>query len=1730
MRKNLHLIGKLCLCASMITSSAAAATPIMAAELETGTWSLHGASLLKTEDNAAYVSFASGQKARIAFLSDTIFRIDVEEADAEFAEYPKAMSSTHTTKMTAKSEDEFKAEKLVKAEASTADGVITISGGEAVITIDQETSIMAAHKKDGTLLWKEAAPLSFDGTQTVQSLETGEDEYFYGGGQQNGFFSHKNRKILIENKSTWVSGGVSSPNPFYMSTNGYGAMRNTFQPGSYDFHSTALLEHDENRFDSYYFVGDGLKDVLEGYVELTGNPLLLPKYAFYQGNANCYNREGQSLIVDGIQRAKEYQDHDMPVGWFLPNDGYGCGYGKSTDADENISELREFVEKAKEYGFVSGLWTENDLDKLDREVANGGSQMIKTDVAWVGDGYSFGLNAVRQAFEGIENNSDNRGFVVSVDGWAGTQRYAGLWTGDQTGGNWEYIRFHIPTYIGASLSGNPNVGSDLDGIYGSGDVISTRDFQWKAFTPIEINMDGWTTGAEKNPWYHGDPYESINRMYLKLKSSFMPYTYTYAKEAHDTGTPMIRGLLLEYPEDPFTWTNQTQYEYLWGENLLVAPVYEDVQMDENGNDIRNNIYLPDENQVWIDFFSGKQYQGGQVLNSFDAPLWKLPLFVKNGAILPRDEENNSDLFRDKGGDRIYEVYPAGETEFTQYDDDGMTQDYKEGASSTTHITSSAPASQEKGTAVITVEKTSGSFDGMVNERGTQFIVNVSEKPEAVEASIGGASAALQEVTSREAFEAAESGVWFYDEAYNMNHYATEGSDFANVEMITGPKVFVKTHKTDTTENEVRLTVKGFINAQAAVINEADQEIKAEDVPLLTAEASDSVITLSREENEAHDYSLIIDGNTAAPYNNVTSPFRHDSLNPDEEHTYQLVASNTKFEQAGPVQRFTTAADPYKNVVNGITVQTNSQYGGNVGGYPAFYAVDGDESTLWYTNWDDPVTYSGTKWIIMDLHDAYELDQLEYFNNGTAQIKNHEIQVSLDGVNWKTVEQSVWERKAENRIFTDLSGARARYVKLISYDKHHNSCNEIHIYKKDGSSAFNPGSSQKNETITEADLTFLENYMGTSAAETGGAWMQSEPGDINYNNEIDAYDLAFTMSQRGLEPDNRRAGGKLSVSLDKTSLKAGETATLTVTGSGLKDIYAFGGRLTLGADTLSAVEITSALTGDAAEMKDFSKVQSGSKDYVLAASFDGAHAGLQGDHTLMTLNIRAKGDVNLDIQEFVPMVISTGLDCRLALGDSTVDLRTLENLVAAAAMDTSAYTADSQNVYNKALEAANAVLDNPEATQEELDQAALDILDAVHQLERKDLTRSGVLTVLTDWISEKAPEAGYTQANLDKLLAVVADAQSVALFEGDNPESVDAAIRELTEKLAGVPDAEGTDTASKILLQDFAASFVKDEAGSYTEDSLNALDAAGKTADFGKIADALCALEPVAHTDRAQLKTFLNMMDVLEPETAEWNDHLMEIQTSASAAHANENAGQEDLDAHTSRVHEALVSLLGEPAGRLRDALDTLVKNASALDLEHKTPASKSALEEALDQAKAALEDEAASQDELENAYTALKAAINGLQDQPEANKSDLGALIEKAEGINESLYTKDSVDALKKALDEAKAVFGNEAADQDQVDAAAESLQKAIDALEKNPEGTDKPENPEKPDEGNKPSKPGTEKPGNEKPGTEKPGSDKPGTTTKKPATSAATGSMAALFGTLSSAAMLLSLKRRNRK
>lgn len=114
-------------------------------------------------------------------------------------------------------------------------------------------------------------------------------------------------------------------------------------------------------------------------------------------------------------------------------------------------KLDSTVKELRKRGFYTGLWTENGVDKIATEVGKYGTRLCKLDFAWVGPGYKYALDGCRAAYNGIENNSNSRGFVWSVMGWAGTQRYSVVWSGDQKG-NWEYIRFHIPTVIGSGLS------------------------------------------------------------------------------------------------------------------------------------------------------------------------------------------------------------------------------------------------------------------------------------------------------------------------------------------------------------------------------------------------------------------------------------------------------------------------------------------------------------------------------------------------------------------------------------------------------------------------------------------------------------------------------------------------------------------------------------------------------------------------------------------------------------------------------------------------------------------------------------------------------------------------------------------------------------------------------------------------------------------------------------------------------------------------------------------------------------------------------------------------------------------------------------------------------------------------------------------------------------------------------------------------------------------------------
>ncbi|MFD8732645.1 NPCBM/NEW2 domain-containing protein [Streptomyces sp. NPDC059611] len=673
---------------------------------------------------AVYRLSAGPAEARVSFVSEETFRIELAP-DGDFTDptgddivLPRGKAPRTRWK-----------DRGDRYELST---------DEVTLRAYKKPLRFALHRADGSRIWSEAKGLSWTGDTTVQTLARGAGEQFYGAGMQNGRgnTSHRDKTVEAAVDDNWNDGGHPNSVPFYLSTAGYGVFRNTYAPNTYAFTDPVTTSAKEQRFDAYYFAGDGAKDVIGQYTDLTGKPFLPPVYGMEVGDADCYlhnaNR-GERRTLDALKIADGYVEHDMPNGWMLVNDGYGCGY----------EDLEETARGLKDRKMQLGLWTEDGIENLAAQV-KAGQRVAKLDVAWVGEGYKFALDGCKDAYQGIEDNSDARGFTWAPESWAGAQRCGVQWSGDQSG-TWEYIRWQIPTYAGATMSGLAYTTGDIDGIFGGSAKTYTRDLQWKMFLGTTMTMDGWAP-MDKQPFRHGEPYTSINRDYLKLKESLLPYQYSYAHEATETGVGMVRPLVLEYPDDPKAATEAAKYEFLSGEHFLVAPVYQDTTE-------RRDIYLP--KGTWIDYWSGRTYQGPTTIGSYSAPLDTLPLFVKAGAAVPMWPGIRSYRDRTAGSPLAWDIYPQGTSSFTLYEDDGVTRQHRDGRYATQRADVRAPV-RGPGDVSVTINESRGSFTGKQTRRPYEFTVHTGSQPRSVTL-----DRTLPRLTSEAAYKAAQQG-WFYD--------------------------------------------------------------------------------------------------------------------------------------------------------------------------------------------------------------------------------------------------------------------------------------------------------------------------------------------------------------------------------------------------------------------------------------------------------------------------------------------------------------------------------------------------------------------------------------------------------------------------------------------------------------------------------------------------------------------------------------------------------------------------------------------------------------------------------------------------------------------------------------------------------------------------------------------------------------------------------------------------------
>lgn len=1157
-----------------------------------------------------------------------------------------------------------------------AGGKVTVSTARMQLVMDKSnTHFKLVNLKNGRTVMETTAPVDFGTKRTTLTFAAGADEYFYGGGVQNGRFSHKGKAIAIENTNNWTDGGVASPTPYYWSTAGYGFMWHTFKKGKYDFGAdkpgSVTLSHDINYLDVFLMVNDGAVPLLNDFYQLTGNPVLLPKFGFYEGHLNAYNRDywketdkGGVQFEDGKSYSESQKDNggvkeslngeknnyqfsaravidrynaaDMPLGWVLPNDGYGAGYGQTGTIDGNIQNLKEFGDYARKLGVEIGLWTQSDLHPKEgveallqrdivKEVRDAGVRVLKTDVAWVGAGYSFGLNGVADVAQIMPYyGNDARPFVISLDGWAGTQRYAGIWSGDQTGGEWEYIRFHIPTYIGSGLSGQPNITSDMDGIFGGKNIpVNVRDFQWKTYTPMQLNMDGWGRNP-KYPQALGEPATSINRWYLKMKAELMPYAYSIAHEAVD-GKPMIRAMFLDYPND-YTLGTATRYQYLYGPSLLVAPIYQNTQADEQGNDIRNGIYLPEGK--WIDYFTGDVYEGNTILNNFDTPLWKLPVFVKQGAIIPTTTPHNNPA-QVKKDLRIYELYPAGETTFTEYDDDGTTEAYRAGQYAITEIISTV---DKKNNVIVTVSPTKGTFDGMVKEKVTEFRLNVTQKPKKVAVKQGKKNVKLAEVSSMDDFNGKEN-VYFYEAAPDMNRFATAGSEFASVKVIKNPVLHVKVGKVDVTTEATELKVAGY------VYEPTDKQL------VKTGALMAPAVTITEENTQAYTIQPTWTAGANADfceiefngmlYSRITKgALLFENLVPETTYTFKVRAVNKDGHSDWATVTATTKSNPLEFAIQGITAQTTCK---NQGGQNINKLFDFDESNTWHTAWS---TKAVPFTITIDLHSVNVLDKLHYLgriDGGNGYLQEGKIYYSMDKAAWTEAGTFTWERGGEGpKVYTFKGNPQARYIKIdvTKAVGDFGSGAEMYIFKVPGSESYIPGDINLDNKIDENDLTSYMNYTGLRKGDSDFEGYVSK-GDINNNGLIDAYDISnvATMLEDGVRQNTIEpvACGEMSATLSKKTCNAGDIVTLTVSGKGLRSVNAFSFAVPYDANMFEYAGIEAVGTKQMINLTYDRLHTNGVKALYPTFVNKGEKPAIEGDTDLVVIKFKAKQKGKVDLK-------------------------------------------------------------------------------------------------------------------------------------------------------------------------------------------------------------------------------------------------------------------------------------------------------------------------------------------------------------------------------------------------------------------------------------------------------------------------------------------------------------------
>ena len=331
---------------------------------------------------------------------------------------------------------------------------------------------------------------------------------------------------------------------------------------------------------------------------------------------------------------------------------------------------------------------------------------------------AFPLQNAKGIYEGQrKTNPEDRVFILTRSAYGGLQRYATVtWSGDISS-RWHDMRDQISAGINFSMSGLPYWTMDIGGFSverrfenAKGEDLNewremnARWYQFGAFTPI-FRVHGQFPFREiYNIAPEGHPAYKSMLYYNKLRYRLMPYIYSLAGQAYHNHYTIMRGLVMDFSQDDTVKNIDNQF--MFGPSLLINPVSEYKAMNRE-------VYLPKGNG-WYDLYSGAYLKGGQKIVA-DAPYERMPIFVKEGSILPFGPELQYTSEKPADPIRLY-VYTGRDASFTLYEDEGTNYNYERKAYA------NIPIIYSEKDKTLTIGEREGSFNGMPGNRTFEIFV------------------------------------------------------------------------------------------------------------------------------------------------------------------------------------------------------------------------------------------------------------------------------------------------------------------------------------------------------------------------------------------------------------------------------------------------------------------------------------------------------------------------------------------------------------------------------------------------------------------------------------------------------------------------------------------------------------------------------------------------------------------------------------------------------------------------------------------------------------------------------------------------------------------------------------------------------------------------------------------------------------------------------------------------